>query len=253
MKTINLTRVVLFVIIFISSTPLLLARMSGKITGIVRDKETGEQLKKVYLLIEGTSITDTTDENGRYFILNVPSGTYTLRASSIGYKSVFIEGVLVNIDLTTVINFEMEQTVTKGEVVRITAKQPSIQLDKSSTITFITEKDIVGIPSESFTELIPLQAGVVGGNVRGGQADGIMFYLDGISLRNPLAAYDEQGEEVYKGPDTDIRLGVELPEFAFNEIKMLTGGFSPEFGNVQDAVINIATKEGESKHSGRVR
>ncbi|MCH8030470.1 MAG: hypothetical protein IIB09_01445, partial [Bacteroidetes bacterium] len=104
-----------------------------------------------------------------------------------------------------------------------------------------------------------LKAGSVGANVRGGRASGMVFYIDGVSLRNPFTGYSGQGvggagaSGAFRGPSLDMSITTELPEFAFQEVEMLTGGYSPEYGNAQDAVINIATKEGSATHHGMVR
>lgn len=241
----------LVVLIFISSV--LFAGTTGKISGVVKDKETGEPLPGANVQIEGTTLGGATNAEGWYFILNVPIGTYEVRTSIIGYKAISMIGVVVTIDHTTTLDFAMEQTVIPGEEVTIIAERPLIQIDNTATRSFISDDDVISIPIESFTELVSLEAGAVGANIRGGRASGTVFFVDGISLRNPTTGYGGQGGGDYRGPSADVSLAVDLPEFSFEEIEMLTGGYSPEFGNAQDAVINIATKEGGLKHTGRVR
>jgi outer membrane receptor protein involved in Fe transport len=152
----------------------------------------------------------------------------------------------------------METTVLAGEEVTVTAERPLIQMDNTATRAFITAEQITGIAAETITELVTLEAGSVGANVRGGRASGTVYFIDGISLRNPFVGYEGQTAGTFRGGGTagyaaDNSLGVDLPEFAFSEVEMLTGGYSPEFGNAQDAVVNIATKEGRSKHTGQIR
>ena len=53
----------------------------GKISGVVRDASTSEVLIGANVLIEGTTIGAATNVEGYYVILNVPPGSYNLRAS----------------------------------------------------------------------------------------------------------------------------------------------------------------------------
>ncbi len=50
----------------------------GKITGVVTDAQSGEALSGVQVYLEGTGRGALTGENGRYFLVNVPVGTYTV-------------------------------------------------------------------------------------------------------------------------------------------------------------------------------
>ncbi len=237
----------------------LFAGTTGKIAGVARDAETGAAMPGINIVIEGTFMGAAADEQGRYFIINIPVGAYTVRADAIGYKTYTVTNVEVTIDHTTTQDFNMESTVIEGETVTVIAERPLIRMDNTATRVYITADDITGVAAESISELIALEAGTVGANVRGGRASGTVFFIDGISMRNPFTGYGGQSmggagaSGAFRGPALDMSITTELPEFAFQEVEMLTGGYSPEYGNAQDAVINIATKEGGSSHHGIVR
>ncbi|MCK4590490.1 MAG: carboxypeptidase-like regulatory domain-containing protein, partial [Candidatus Latescibacteria bacterium] len=98
------------------------AGTTGKIAGKVVDKETGETLPGVNVIIEGTGLGASTDLEGRYFILNIPIGAYTLKASMIGYVEMEIRNVEVIVDLTTTINFSLKPTIIEvAEAITVTA------------------------------------------------------------------------------------------------------------------------------------
>ncbi|MFH1851925.1 MAG: TonB-dependent receptor [Candidatus Neomarinimicrobiota bacterium] len=262
MKKIKFIKAVLLSLTLILWSTSLFAVTTGKITGLIKDSETGEVLAGVNVLVDGTSMGGASDIDGRYFILNVPVGNWDLKATYIGYKEFIMTSVLVTIDHTTTINFDMESTVIEGEEVTVTAERKLIQMDNTATKTFISASDITTVPSESFTDLVAMEAGAVGASIRGGRSSGTIYYIDGVSMRNPMTGYGAgQGNSqtnstngfAASGPATDVSLNVELPEFAFEEIEMLTGGYSPEFGNAQDAVVNIATAEGRKELTGRIR
>ncbi|WP_243663569.1 carboxypeptidase-like regulatory domain-containing protein [Rhodothermus marinus] len=58
----------------------------GRIAGVVTDAATGDPLPGVNVTIEGTTLGAASDIDGQYYILNVPPGRYTVRASMIGYQ-----------------------------------------------------------------------------------------------------------------------------------------------------------------------
>ena len=262
MKIRKFTRAVIgFVMLTIASSHLL-AVTTGKITGVAKNGESGDVLAGVNVLIDGTTLGGATDVNGRYFILNVPVGTYALKATYIGFKDYTITDVLVTIDHTTHVDFNMESTVIEGEEVTVTAERKMIQMDNTATKTFISASDLSDLPVESFTDLIAMEAGAIGSSIRGGRASGTIYFIDGVSMRNPMTGYgagqtnsqtNSTNASINAGPSTDLSFNLDLPEFAFEEIEVLTGGYSPEFGNAQDAVVNIATAEGRNKHTGRLR
>ena len=100
-----------------------LASSGGKITGKVTEAGTGDPMPGVNVQIVGQSMGAATDINGEYFILNIPPGTYQVKASIIGYKSIIKTGVEVSTNHTTEIDFKMEETVLElNESVVVTAE-----------------------------------------------------------------------------------------------------------------------------------
>ena len=57
-----------------------------KITGIVKDGETGDYLPGATVVLKATAIGAAADVDGRYLIPKVPAGTHTLVVSSVGYQ-----------------------------------------------------------------------------------------------------------------------------------------------------------------------
>ena len=56
-----------------------------QVSGTVTDADTGDSLPGANVVIEGTTMGAATDQDGRYTISGVPSGTHTLTVSFIGY------------------------------------------------------------------------------------------------------------------------------------------------------------------------
>ena len=77
------------------------AGTTGKISGRVTDKETGEPLIGANVMVDGTPLGAATDTDGNYYILQVSPGTYTVRFTMIGYQTLVMNDVRIRVDLTT--------------------------------------------------------------------------------------------------------------------------------------------------------
>jgi outer membrane receptor protein involved in Fe transport len=208
----------------------------GKISGRVVDQQTGEPLPGCNILVLGTTLGAATDEDGYYFIINVPPGEYSLKATMIGYATVVQERVRVNIDQTTTVNFSMRQEAVPGETVVVEAKRPVVQLDVSSSQSIVTSEVIKERPLDNFEEILATEVGVdltastegSGLIVRGGGLNETDIVVDGLSTRN---LRNQQ-------PLTTLSLT------AIKEIELLTGGFSAEYGEIRSGLVNVVTEEG---------
>ena len=122
--------VTLLICVFITTN--LFAQNSGKIVGTVIDKETRTPLPGANVIIEGTSLGAATDLEGRFIIMRIPPGRYTLRVIFIGYQKTTLQNVEVLTDLTTTANFELTTEILAGEEVTIIAEAPIIRKDLTS-------------------------------------------------------------------------------------------------------------------------
>ena len=89
----------------------------GTIAGLVVDGENGETLIGATAIIDGSSIGDATDLNGRYEFVAEP-GTYTLKFTYLGFSTVTVENVVVVAGDVTRLEIELlPEAISYGEVV----------------------------------------------------------------------------------------------------------------------------------------
>ncbi|MDD5764638.1 MAG: TonB-dependent receptor [Candidatus Marinimicrobia bacterium] len=220
------------------------AGTSGKITGIVKDAASGKPLPGVNIVLEGTTMGVASDNEGFYTILNVPVGTYDLKAMMIGYTPVITKNVVVSIDLTTKQDFSMQSTVLEaGESVIVTAERPLMRKDEFTSRHTVTAEEMTGQPIDNFQQIAQNQAGTVGSHFRGGRVGEVLVVIDGLPVKDPAGEYSGN----MGGFTADV------PEAAIQEMEVTLGGFSAEYGNVQSGVLNLALKEGSQKLSGKAR
>ena len=230
-----------FLLIFLLTPLSIYAGTTGKLSGSVKDAQTGEPLVGANILIVGTDLGAATNINGSYIILNISPGNYSVRVSFIGYESKIITEVGIVVDQTTLLDVQLNpQSIMVDEVV-VVATTPMIQKDVTSSISVIRRDQIDALPVSTFTDLLSLQAGVVQtGNdqlhVRGGRSNEVAYLVDGVYVKDPLLG----------------NLSLEIGNDAIQEMSLLSGTFNAEYGNALSGVVNIVTRDGSEKFAGRL-
>ena len=153
----------------------LFAGVTGKLVGKITDKSTGEPLMGANVVLQGTTLGAVSDIEGRFIIINIPPAVYNVKVSFVGYESVTIGNVKIIVDQTTQLPVEIStKSLQIGEVI-VSANASMIHKDLTSSISVISRKEIEALPVTNFTELLSLQAGVVGSgsdlHIRGGKIE----------------------------------------------------------------------------------
>ncbi|MBT7861763.1 MAG: hypothetical protein HN712_15690 [Gemmatimonadetes bacterium] len=197
----------------------------GKITGTVKDSQTGEALISASIVLEGTQLGTVSDDKGRYFILNVPPGTYTLRATYVGYASVKVEEIRVSGDLTTTVDLKPRPEAIQADEVIIRAERPIIDKNATNAVRIVGAEDLEILPFRGVQNVLSLQAGVVEDegalHIRGSRADEIAYYVEGASVRNVVTGNS----------------AVILIDEAIQELQLQAGGFNAEYGGANAGII----------------
>jgi len=223
-------------IFMLSAVMVMYAGTTGKIAGKIVEESTGEPLVGVNVILVGTAQGAAADLDGNYFILNIPPGTYQLKAVAIGYASVTVNNVRVSIDLTTRMDFQLrEEAIAMSEVV-VTAERPLVQMDLTSTTARVGGDQIAMLPIEDVATVVNLQAGVVDGHFRGGRVNEVKYLIDGVSV-----------VDVFTGG-----FSVQAEVNTIQEIQVLSGTFNAEYGEALSGVVNQVTKIPEDFYSGEI-
>lgn len=232
--------------------------VTGQISGTISDAKTGEPLVGVSVAIKGTTMGAKTGAEGKYVINNIPTGDYTLVFTSVGYERLELEKVHVTADLTTVASQQLTQQVTEtGRVVTVTAQQPLVNPDATTTIQVIQQDQIRSLPIRGFEQAVTLQNSVVrmklnndsnvrlrgqrettatGNelNLRGGRPSEVAYYVDGFSQQDPLTGISSTN----------------ISNNAIKEVSVQSGTFSAEYGHVASGIVNVVTNSGTDSYHG---
>lgn len=220
---------------------ILFGGVTGKIAGIVTEKESGNPLIGCNILLEGTYLGAASSVDGEYVILNIPPGHYNLRATMIGYAMLKVENVEVSVDQTTTINLDMSVESIQGEAVMVVYERPKVQVDRTSTQVHISREVIKDLPVQEVYELVQIQSGITkdaggGLHVRGGRGSEIVYWIDGVPVTD---SYD--GSTI-----------VEVDKNAIQEIQLVSGTFNAEYGQAMSGIINIVTQTGGEKYHASI-
>ncbi|MBN1996129.1 TonB-dependent receptor [candidate division KSB1 bacterium] len=220
--------------------PVVNASTTGKISGKITDVKTGESLPGVNVIVAGTYLGAASDNDGRYVILNIQPGKYTLVVQMMGYKKVTVNEIRVSVGLTTTYDFELEERVIdSAEEVVITAERPLIQKDMTSSMSSVRAEEIDDLPVQSVGAVINLQAGVVdegGLHIRGGRSGEVVHWVDGVDMTTVGGSR-----------------GVTIEKDIVQEVQVISGTFNAEYGRAMSGVINIVTKDGEPEFHGTLK
>jgi outer membrane receptor for ferrienterochelin and colicin len=231
----------IFLLLLFFTPFLVYAGTTGKISGSVKDAQTGEPLVGANIIVVGTDYGAATNIDGNFVILNIPPGNYSAKISFIGYETNLVTDIQIIVDQTTLLSVQLKpESIVVGEVV-VVAKTPMVQKDVTSSISVIRRDQIEALPVSTFTDLLSLQAGVVetGNNnlhIRGGRSNEVAYLVDGIYVKDPLLG----------------NLSLEIGNDAIQEMSLLSGTFNAEYGNALSGVVNIVTRDGGEKIAGKL-
>ena len=230
--------IVILTAVLLSFTAAFAQKEPGTIRGVIKDKESGEALIGVNILVKSTYYGATTDVDGFYVIADIEPGDYTLEVSYIGYKIIQRTDVKVAPGGTSDVNFSMESTpLALGQEVEVIGEKPLVDLEETSTIRGLTEEEISNSIADEAMELISQQVGVVAQDkelhIRGGRAYEAQYLLDGVSVQDPLSG---------------TGFGLNVSASALEAVEVITGGFQAEYGQATSGVVNVRTKSGGDRY-----
>ena len=209
---------------------------TGSLKGVITDAMSGESIPFANLIAEknGSQIAGTTtDFDGNFTIKPLEPGTYTIKATFVGYGTVEVTGVIVSANKITFQDLKLQQGVAIGEVKVIAYKKPLLDQDNLSGETK-TAEEIVALPTRNIASVAASTAGIYqqdegdAVNVRGSRSDATEYYVDGIKVRGSMG----------------------VPTSGIEQITVITGGVPAQYGDATGGIISITTKGPSNKMFG---
>ncbi len=190
----------------------------------------------------------TTDDDGRFSFLQLPSGRYSLNVTKEGFAKLIQSEFPLTVGQTISLDIDMKVTGVEGEVT-ITSI-PTVDTVKTESSTTINEQAVSNLPvlGRKFEDLLTLTPNV--SIVQGPDGDEINFAgqrgvfnnvsLDGGDYNNGFFGEQAGGQ----------RAAIDIPLDAVKEFQVIATGASAEFGRTAGGVVNVITKSGTNEFHG---
>ena len=147
---------------------------AAAVRGRVTDATTGEAVATVSVWLHGRAENVFTNESGDYLLLNVPAGTWVVRAERIGYRAA-ADTVVVSDGQTAEVNFALVAAPTQLDVIVATVTGDQRVREMGHVVSRINADSLVRVApvsniSELLTSRVPglkvmTTSGTVGGEV----------------------------------------------------------------------------------------
>jgi hypothetical protein len=191
----------------------------------------------------------TTDKDGRFVALQVPSGRYTVTLKLPGFATLVMEDVRASVGETVRLTPSMKVS-NVAETVTVSTQAPTIERTRTASSTTLDQTTIATTPilGRKFEDLLTLTPGV--SIVQGPDGDEITFAgqrgvfnnvsLDGGDYNNGFFGEQAGGQ----------RAAIDITLDAVKEFQVIATGASAEFGRTAGGVVNVVTKSGTNQVAG---
>jgi outer membrane cobalamin receptor len=208
---------------------LIFSSVTGKVQGTVIDEKTGEPIPYANVVVIDTEMGAATDADGNFFILNVPTGQYTVEFSYLGYQTKRVTGVVVEYNKTARLEVDLKPSAIELSPITVTSERPAVSKDMVGTTYLLRKTELPYVPVDYTIELVAFQAAVARTDtalhVRGGRASEVQYMIDNVSIIDP-----QTGD-----PAITLSRGI------VDEVIFLPGGFDVEYGRAMSGIINMIT------------
>ena len=226
---------------------------TGIIEGRVTNAQGGPIADAVITATAGRApVTATTDDQGRFFLVNLPPSMYTVRAEASNFGTVVQEDIQVNVGTRSRVDFQLNP----GQVEEVVVRGEAPVIDPKSTTTgasFNVDEYTDYVPvGRNFSDTFTLAPGVVSGggtgagnySVSGSSGLENSYIVDGVNITNTGYGGIGSYNIVYGSLGTGVTY-----EF-LDEVQVKTGGIDAEYGQATGGVINTIVKSGTNDFGG---
>lgn len=145
-------RLVLLLLAGVFSASQAAAQSTGQVTGVVADGS-GAPLSGVSVTVGTSGLGSLTDQNGRYTVLNVPAGTYDVRANRLGFTAA-TQSVTVAVGQSATANFTLSQSAVELEGVVAVGYGTQLRRDVTGSVASVAQEQVREIATPNVAEAL---------------------------------------------------------------------------------------------------
>jgi len=231
----------------------------GTITGTVTDATGAVVARAKVVLTEVSTATrqeSATDSSGVYIRTLLRPGTYTVEVSAPGFKTAVQRNILLGSGDRIGVNL----TLAVGEItqsVEVSSAAPLLQTETTTLGNTMQSRQVSELPlggQRKFTFLAPLAPGVVPAEQGARDAAGGGFSANGVRSNG-------QNNFLLNGVDNNVNVIDFINQTAYvigpsveaiGELKVVTNGYSAEYGRGAGGVVNVTIKSGTNELHGTI-
>jgi len=224
---------------------------TGSIEGSVVDS-TGAAVPGIAVRVTSPNLisaqTATTDDSGRYRILNLPPGRYTITVEAEkGFAKFERSDVEVNLSRNSSVEIQLQPagaqasvtiTDTAGAAVDVSGNTTGSNVSSDQFSNFPTQRTVQGLytiaPTVTRSGLRDATGRDRDPSVAGSSGPENNYILDGVNTTDPA----------FGGS------GANLPFEFVQEVEIKTGAYGPEYGKSTGGIFNVITKSGSNEFHG---
>ena len=240
-----------YVILSIFLCHYVLAQTTGALSGRIFDIKSQLPLQGATVLLEGSIFGTISDSEGYFKLENIPSQSYNITTSFLGYESETQFNIIVKSKGNITLLFELgEVSENLDEIVLVRNPFKTKSETPLSTQTFsVVEIETYPGGNNDITKVVQSMPGIspsIGGFrndiiIRGGAPNETVYYLDGIEIPN-INHFSTQGSA--GGP-----VGMVNVSFV-REVTLSSSAFGAEYDNPLSGVLAFEQREGDPSGFG---
>ena len=219
------------------------APVLGTLSGQILD-ETQAPLFGATVVLEGTSFGAISNENGRYFIENIPAGTYTIKSSYLGFNAQRVFNFQIKPAGTPPLNFTLQEAAESLDEVVLSLNPISRPKETPLSTQSLSAVEIASYPGSNndvvqVAQSLPGVSPSIGGFrndliIRGGASNEVVYYLDGIEIPN-INHFSTQGSS--GGP-----VGMLNVSF-ISDVRLSASAFGAQYNNPLSGVLQFTQRD----------
>src|SRR5438132_722747 len=247
----------LFVALLAFAPSLLLAKVTGNISGTVKDAQ-GAVIPGVTVTARNTQTGVEqkleTDRVGFYNFSALPVGTYDVLFEKSGFQKYQEQGLKIDVDTALRVDAALQVGAVTQEVnVIAAAAQVDTQTQQTGEVISGTEMTNLPLNGRAYTDLLALQPGVVPFNLsQYGTLSPSNSLNNGVLVmsgqRDVQNGYMVNGANTVEGDEGGTTIIPNIDSIA--EFRIILSNAGAEYGNYSGGQVNVVTKSGTNQFHG---
>lgn len=224
---------------------------TGSIEGTVTDS-TGAAVPGIAVRVTSPNLISaqsaTTDENGRYKILNLPPGRYMVAVeANKGFAKFEKTDIEVNLSRSSAVEVQLQPAGTSASVTITDSSSAAVDVSANTTGSNVSSEQFSNFPTQRTVQSLYSIAPTVARSglrdasgrdrdpsVAGSSGPENNYILDGVNTTDPA----------FGGS------GANLPFEFVQEVEIKTGAYGAEYGKATGGIFNVITKSGSNEFHG---